>query len=796
MRYDGGAFQLTPTSVLQPASSDGIERNAFVKNNTLTTVSAYEQKITRRTTLPQTGPLLESNWPILNWAFLIARHDFESNINDHGISAGANFKNSPMWVRDTCLTSMMGLSSLYPQKTTTLLAKLLDEKMQEIQFEQYRGFYEDRYFTLTDQILWVMAVEKHSRVTGNYTLFREKTTYALRTISRILRERFDVTSGVFIGGASLFDGHSGFTKGMTGPYLCSASISILYMHAFAIFENIPWLDTKIRAQFHTLKEVIIQALQRQLWLPAQGHFAHFQFKKTYREERLETLGNLFALGSDDISYNQALKIASAIPAYKYGPPALYPWYNERIPYHSGAIWPFMMGIALWAKRERTTPLPEDTIKKTGIGLDYITGQLLRTSMLEQTFMELVYCNTGRGHYSPSQVWSAGAMFALIEYGIFGMKFSNTKLSFKPTLPSFMQGSTLTLKDINIRGKKVTLELNEGKVRADGEMLSDNILDLTDTAFDTVIKDTTSVSVPVDINLTQPKLSRVASTDAIIKVGNTNLEMAITPDVITVFPAEEQIGSYVCEVSISNTSTQIYQDTLLVTCPDEHFILQPQKEALLVPAGTQKKISIRIGFKTPPVHLAATRVSFKLVTAALPIDVPLRRLFTLDMTWRVRPLFKQTSQSFERDFSEFEYWDKLRVPMRAEFRHGPYQGVLWYAKRSVIPKDWEGKNLNFYCGAMSTWDIMYINGTEIGRTGNQKQSAQGQERRYTIPAEIVKFGEINNIAIKVWCAKKENGIWKGPIVIAPDNEIDWAIAAGRQVITDNFFPQTIETAQGN
>ena len=104
----------------------------------------------------------------------------------------------------------------------------------------------------------------------------------------------------------------------------------------------------------------------------------------------------------------------------------------------------------------------------------------------------------------------------------------------------------------------------------------------------------------------------------------------------------------------------------------------------------------------------------------------------------------------------------------------------------IPADWTG-GLVFYCGAMSDWDVTYFNGTVIGRTGTPERGAHGAERQYAIPAEIVKPGAVNTIAVQVFCHGHENGLWRGPVFIARAGEVVWARETGWRVLDSNFLP---------
>jgi len=790
MDYTNNIFGFDSDKLIQFAEPHTIERTARIESNRLIMESEIDRRILRREDLPDGGPQLDSGYPLLDWAFLIARRDVESNFYDGGIYAGEHFRHNPSWVRDTSITTMMGLALFYPEKMEEILLRLLDEKLGEIQFEQYRGFYEDRYFSMTDQILWVLAAEKLCRVRGDDSLLVQSAPYAAKTISRMLTERLDWRTFLFAGGSSLFDGHSGFPDGMTGPGLRSSSTNLIYLRALKILEDLGGMPERVRCEYRDLRDKLGQALDRELWLEDRGYYAQLHFGDNYREERLETLGNLIALGNPDLDAEKAQRIVAAIRQHPYGPPALSPWYEERIVYHSEGIWPFMMGFGLLALRDRREPISEEIVKNSGLDLTYVTAQLLRTSMLEGTFMELLHGRTGQGRYSPAQVWSAAAMLSVVESGIFGMQFSDDHLTFKPALPDFLKDRPVHLRNIVIRRKSCTLSVGPGlKVSVDGQPLPDNVLRFADWDMAAGKHDDRPIEIALELHLNATRDDSPPASGA--TASSKDWKLRASPPEITIFPGEEQIGSYLISLQLTNESDSDRELALRFESPGSALAVQPDGLEMSVEAGATATGEFRLAFDQPPVHFGGGALRISDTADVLRLEVPVRRFLTLDCSWRFKPMYKMDSVNYGREFRNFGSWDLLRVPMHAEFRQGAYEGLLWYAKKLVIPDGWAGEDLAFYCGAMSDWDITYFNGTVIGQTGSKSESAHGQERRYTIPAELVKFGAVNTIAVQLYCHGEENGMWKGPVFIALEDDVEWAKAFGRKVLEENYLPQVEE-----
>ncbi len=105
----------------------------------------------------------------------------------------------------------------------------------------------------------------------------------------------------------------------------------------------------------------------------------------------------------------------------------------------------------------------------------------------------------------------------------------------------------------------------------------------------------------------------------------------------------------------------------------------------------------------------------------------------------------------------------------------------YRLHFQIPAELEGKTLIALLGKIDDLDETYINGEEIGRTGrirsNPWRSPHTNEykefREYTVPAGLLKAGRDNVIAIRVYDAGGEGGIYEGQIgIITRERYKEW------------------------
>ncbi|ARI76892.1 hypothetical protein HM131_08585 [Halobacillus mangrovi] len=118
------------------------------------------------------------------------------------------------------------------------------------------------------------------------------------------------------------------------------------------------------------------------------------------------------------------------------------------------------------------------------------------------------------------------------------------------------------------------------------------------------------------------------------------------------------------------------------------------------------------------------------------------------------------------------WQEVTLPRSWE-DHSNYledDTYGWYRKAIHIPKEWKGYSLKVKLGKIDDVDQTFMNGQIIGESGTfpMGEGEQGMisawdwEREYTIPADIIKYGEENLISIRVFGAKGGGRLYDGPL----------------------------------
>ena len=127
----------------------------------------------------------------------------------------------------------------------------------------------------------------------------------------------------------------------------------------------------------------------------------------------------------------------------------------------------------------------------------------------------------------------------------------------------------------------------------------------------------------------------------------------------------------------------------------------------------------------------------------------------------------------------------------------YDGYAWYRKSVHIPADWQNdkylnlKNaLRLKLGQIDDIDQTFFNGYLIGATGSFPPEYKTQwniPRTYHIPLNLVKWGEKNMIAIRVYDHYGNGGIHAGEVVLEAPNQMDYVNVRTEVHSPDHIFP---------
>ena len=127
---------------------------------------------------------------------------------------------------------------------------------------------------------------------------------------------------------------------------------------------------------------------------------------------------------------------------------------------------------------------------------------------------------------------------------------------------------------------------------------------------------------------------------------------------------------------------------------------------------------------------------------------------------------------EPDFNDRD-WPSIFVPSNWENEGYPgYDGYAWYRVRFTVSEEYKNHSFTLDAGRIDDADAVYLNGELIGFTGSfppHYKTAYHETREYSIPRNLLNFGEENVLAIRVYDEKLSGGILEGkPALYAREN----------------------------
>ncbi len=116
----------------------------------------------------------------------------------------------------------------------------------------------------------------------------------------------------------------------------------------------------------------------------------------------------------------------------------------------------------------------------------------------------------------------------------------------------------------------------------------------------------------------------------------------------------------------------------------------------------------------------------------------------------------TADWHEENFNDAA-WKEINLPEVLEKVHGEMDGTFWFRKTFNVPEELTKKELVFAPGVIDDYDEVWLNGTLIGKTGDDVPDTWQIKRFYKIPAGALKTGK-NTLAIRVFDSGHAGGLF--------------------------------------
>ena len=102
----------------------------------------------------------------------------------------------------------------------------------------------------------------------------------------------------------------------------------------------------------------------------------------------------------------------------------------------------------------------------------------------------------------------------------------------------------------------------------------------------------------------------------------------------------------------------------------------------------------------------------------------------------------------------------------------YDGFAWYRCAVKLPPDWRGQTILLAVASVDNAHEAFVNGAKVGGAGKfppQYQNGIEADSRYSLPADSLRFGEANVIAIRVYDHEGRGGFKGDAPIVGTDKQ---------------------------
>jgi cephalosporin-C deacetylase-like acetyl esterase len=160
-------------------------------------------------------------------------------------------------------------------------------------------------------------------------------------------------------------------------------------------------------------------------------------------------------------------------------------------------------------------------------------------------------------------------------------------------------------------------------------------------------------------------------------------------------------------------------------------------------------------------------------------------------------YKGDQAAFAQPGFDDKAWQPIAVGKSWESAgYENYDGLGWYRLQLNIPATLQqslDKNYNtllLSLGQIDDADETYFNGQRIGSS-----KAYDAQRKYQVPANLIKWGQLNVIAVKVTDTGGGGGMYHGPYQLAPATSRDFISAQTTVATLDGIFKNGADIKPG-
>ncbi len=372
---------------------------------------------------------------------------------DSTLRTGAEW--AGVWTRDVSFSIILSMAYMQPQVAKNSLRKKVNKRRRIIQDTGTGGAWP----VSTDRMIWAVAAWEIYMATGDNDWLKEAYEVIKLSLEDDYKVAYDPLTGMVKGESSFLDWREQtYPKWMQPADIfeseCLGTNAVHYQANIIASKMATLLnDKEAVGEFSIKAQGIKVGINRHLWLEDKGYYGQFLYGrlKKFISPRSEALGEALAVLYDVADFEKQQRIVASAPVTDFGIPCIYPQIPGIPPYHNNAVWPFVQTFWLWAGAKAGN----ETSVMESIAAIYRPSALFLTN--KENFVADNGDFSGTVINSSNMLWSLSGNISLVHKVLFGIRFTDSGLTFKPFVPSGLKG-TRFLKNFKFRNALLDIEM--------------------------------------------------------------------------------------------------------------------------------------------------------------------------------------------------------------------------------------------------------------------------------------------------------------------------------------------------
>ena len=360
-----------------------------------------------------------------------------------------------VWTRDISYSIILSMAYLQPKVAmNSLMRKVKNGRI--IQDTGTGGAWP----VSTDRMIWAAAAWEVYKATGNKEWLEQAYSIIKKSIEDDLQNIYDPETGMVKGESSFEDWREQtYPKWMQPADIfeseCLSTNAVHYQANIILSEMATTLNHSDASNKHKLiAEKIKTGINTLLWLPEKGYYAQFLYGRYFKSvsPRSEALGEALCVVFGIADAARAKQVVANTPIVAFGIPCISPQIPDIPPYHNNGVWPFVQSYWLWA----SASVKNEKSVMESISAIYRPAAMFLTN--KENFVAVNGDFGGTQINSSNMLWSLSGNISIVHKVLFGIRFEENKISFRPFVPEAMKGNR-KLTNFKYRNSVLDIELN-------------------------------------------------------------------------------------------------------------------------------------------------------------------------------------------------------------------------------------------------------------------------------------------------------------------------------------------------